>query len=84
MRSPLLPFALALMLALPTVAAPLRLHRLLQDHAMLQRGKPVNLEGEAAPNAAVDVTLDDLQGHATASLLGHWRITLRRVAHSGV
>lgn len=58
-------------------AADLKLAPAFSDHMVLQRDKPIVIWGEAAPNAAVDVTLGDAKQEATADAAGHWRLSLK-------
>ncbi len=71
----LLTWALWFALAARAQTAPL-LHELFQDHAVLQRGKPIAVWGQAAANEIVTVSLAaaSVQGRADAS--GRWSVTL--------
>jgi sialate O-acetylesterase len=69
--------ALALLGALvsPAAAAPL-LHPMFQDHAVLQRGGPIPVYGEAAPGAEVSVKLGSASARAKADASGRWQVSL--------
>ncbi|HEX7761506.1 MAG TPA: sialate O-acetylesterase [Caulobacteraceae bacterium] len=54
-----------------------------QDHAVLQRGGPIPLWGEAAPGSAVSVTLGGAAAKATADGSGHWMASLPAPAAGG-
>ncbi len=72
------------MFAGPSAAAdgPL-LHAMFQDHAVLQRDKPINVYGVAPKGAAVSVTLNGVTGQATADDRGHWLATLPAMGAGG-
>jgi sialate O-acetylesterase len=59
----------------PAAAGPL-LNPVFQDHAVLQRDRPIAVWGEAAPGAAVEVELDAARASAVASADGRWRAAL--------
>jgi sialate O-acetylesterase len=65
----------ALLAATPAVAAPL-LHPVFADHAVLQRGQPIAVYGQAAPGTAVTVHLGSASVTARSSKNGQWRATL--------
>jgi len=54
-----------------------------QDHAVLQRGRPIKVWGRAAPGAAVSVSLGQAQIQATAGLDGVWRASLPTLTAGG-
>lgn len=60
----------------PTVVTPALFDAMFQDHAVLQRGRPIKVWGRAAPGAAVSVSLGQAQIQATAGADGVWRATL--------
>lgn len=64
------------------VSAPL-LDGMFQDHAVLQRGQPVAVWGQASPGAAVAVALGQTRVQATAGPDGHWRATLPAMTAGG-
>lgn len=68
--------------SLAAEAAPL-LHPMFQDHAVLQRGTPIPVYGDAAPGTEVTVTLASASAHATANADGHWRLTLPALPAGG-
>jgi len=70
-------------LATPAIAAdaPL-LHAMFQDHAVLQRDRPIPVYGRAAPGAAVTVTLGTETVTSRADKDGQWRATLPAL-HAG-
>jgi sialate O-acetylesterase len=63
-------------------AAPL-LHPMFQDHAVLQRDKPINVYGDAPAGAHLTVTLADAKAEATAGADGHWKAVLPAMAAGG-
>lgn len=74
----------ALGLATPAIAAdaPL-LHVMFQDHAVLQRDKPIPVYGQAAPNTTVTVKLGTESATAKADKTGQWRTTLAALPAGG-
>lgn len=54
-----------------------------QDHAVLQRGEPLRIWGEAAPGARVTVRLDRHSARTRADAEGRWRATLPAMAAGG-
>jgi sialate O-acetylesterase len=67
-----------------TPAAPL-LDPMFQDHAVLQRGRPIAVWGQAAPGAVVSVGVSQVQAQvqATAGADGVWRATLPTLTAGG-
>ncbi|GLK50227.1 9-O-acetylesterase [Brevundimonas intermedia] len=63
-------------------AAPL-LDPMFQDHAVLQRGRPIAVWGQAAPGAVVSVGVSQAQVQATAGADGVWRATLPTLTAGG-
>lgn len=63
-------------------AAPL-LDPMFQDHAVLQRGRPIAVWGQAAPGAVVSVGVSQAQVQATAGADGVWRATLPSLTAGG-
>ncbi|HET8555401.1 MAG TPA: sialate O-acetylesterase [Rhodanobacteraceae bacterium] len=55
--------------------APL-MNPLFQDHAVLQRDRPVPVWGHAAAGQVVTVSIDGKQAHARADADGRWRVEL--------
>ncbi|MFN7128682.1 MAG: sialate O-acetylesterase [Brevundimonas sp.] len=87
MRSFLLSAVAATLLATGAVqaqapAAPL-LDPMFQDHAVLQRGRPIAVWGQAAPGAVVSVGVSQAQVQATAGADGVWRATLPSLTAGG-
>ncbi|GAW42294.1 Glycosyl hydrolases family 2, sugar binding domain [Brevundimonas sp. SH203] len=72
--------------AVPALAqapsAPL-LDSMFQDHAVLQRGRPITVWGRAAPGAPVSVSLGQTQVQATAGPDGAWRASLPTLTAGG-
>jgi len=52
------------------------LHELFQDHAVLQRERPISIWGEAEPGEHVSVTLGEATAHAEADADGRWSAVL--------
>ncbi|MET0549178.1 MAG: sialate O-acetylesterase [Xanthomonas sp.] len=72
--------------AMPSMAqaaAATLLHPLFQDHAVLQRDRPLSVWGHAAPGATVSVTFARQSLSARADADGHWRATLQPIAAGG-
>lgn len=67
----------------PAPAGPQLLHPLFQDHAVLQRDRPISIYGEAEPGAAVTVTLGTLSVQARAGADGRWRAKLPAMPAGG-
>ena len=70
----------------PSVAqssSPSLLHPLFQDHAVLQRGQPIPVWGEAAPGASVSVVFAGHTRTLRADANGHWHTTLPPTAAGG-
>lgn len=73
--------ALLVLAALATLGSarasePPRLASALADHAVLQRDRPIVIEGSAAPGARLTVTLGDQTAVAVTDASGRWRATL--------
>lgn len=66
-------------------AAPAQPHigQLFSDHAVLQRGRPIPVWGEAAPGERVAVALGGARATATAGHDGRWRATLPAMTAGG-
>jgi sialate O-acetylesterase len=83
MRS-LIWFALAALLAVSAQAqSPTLLHELFQDHAVLQRDRPISVWGQAAANEVVTVSLAGATTQARADRSGRWRATLPAMGAGG-
>jgi sialate O-acetylesterase len=59
------------------------LYTTFQDHAVLQRGKPIPVWGLATPGAAVEVSLAGAKVAATAGADGNWQAVLPAMAAGG-
>src|SRR5687767_4266606 len=71
-------------ICMPGVAAAANLlHALFQEHAVLQRDKPINVWGEAAPRESLDVSLAAQNVSVQANELGHWHATLPALGAGG-
>jgi sialate O-acetylesterase len=74
------PLALATLLAVVSVAtfahAQTRVPRILSDHAVLQRNRPIHLWGWDTPRAAIDITFRKQHVSTTADELGAWSVYL--------
>jgi len=60
----------------PAPAGPQLLHPMFQDHAVLQRDRPIKIYGEAAPRADVKATLGTASINTRAGADGTWSATL--------
>ncbi|MFL6620460.1 MAG: sialate O-acetylesterase [Povalibacter sp.] len=63
--------------------APSLLHQLFQDHAVLQRDKPIAVWGDAAAGENVTITLAGQTAVATADSQGHWSANLPAMTAGG-
>ena len=79
MRTLIAALALA---AMPALAAPL-LHPMFADHAVLQRGQPIPVYGQAAPGTTVTVHLGSTTANARAGKDGQWHATLPAMPEGG-
>jgi sialate O-acetylesterase len=59
------------------------LHPMFQDHAVLQRGQPIRIYGNASAGTAVHVALGTAATDATADSSGHWTATLPTMSAGG-
>lgn len=59
------------------------MHALFQDHAVLQRDRPIRVWGQAEPAAQVDVALGGESTAATADASGRWQISLAPLPAGG-
>jgi sialate O-acetylesterase len=78
----LLFFTLAFLTA-PAFADDALLSALFQDHAVLQRGVPIRVWGQAASGAKVSLSLADASAQATADSAGNWSASLPAMAAGG-
>lgn len=84
MRLAALAAAAAISVASAATASPPRLLAdPFQDHAVLQRDKPIALWGRAAPGARLTVTLGESRGTARATADGTWRASLPAMKAGG-
>lgn len=67
----------------PAPAGPQLLHPMFQDHAVLQRDRPIKVYGETAPAAAVTVMLGSASARARAGSDGRWSAALPAMAAGG-
>lgn len=74
-RSSLVSALLLTVCAAPCGAGPL-LHPVFQDHAVLQREKPIRVWGWARPSARVEVSLGGATATARADETGRWQAIL--------
>jgi sialate O-acetylesterase len=81
-RSGLALSALLLVVSARARSEPL-LHELFQDHAVLQRDRPIVVWGHAEPNEAVVVALGAATARAHADASGRWSVTLPAMAAGG-
>jgi sialate O-acetylesterase len=75
--------ALLLLPAASAASAQPHLGQLFLDHAVLQRGRPIAVWGDAAPGEQVIVTLGQASARATADADGGWRVALPAMAAGG-
>jgi sialate O-acetylesterase len=54
-----------------------------QDHAVLQRNKPIPVWGRTAPGATVDIAFADQTATAMADAGGHWKTELKPMSAGG-
>ena len=64
-------------------AGTLSLDPPLGEHMLLQRDRPISLQGQAAPGATVSARLAGLSGRAQADAQGHWRLELGALPAGG-
>jgi len=64
-------------------SAPPLLNEMFQDHAVLQRDRPIPVWGEARPGETVAVTIGSNMVHARADASGHWRASLSAMSAGG-
>jgi sialate O-acetylesterase len=76
---------LASMLHATIAAAQSRplLHELFQQHAVLQRDRPIAVWGDAQPNDQLTISFDAASVRARADASGHWRAELRAMPAGG-
>jgi sialate O-acetylesterase len=59
------------------------LDEMFQDHAVLQRNKPIPVWGEARPGDQITVSIGSNSMHVRADLSGHWRAALPAMPAGG-
>src|SRR5689334_878959 len=74
--------AVALLAATPAWSAPL-LHPMFADHAVLQRGQPIRVYGQAKPGSEIRIELGNQSALARANAGGQWNATLPAMAEGG-
>jgi sialate O-acetylesterase len=67
----------------PAPKEPQLLHPLFQDHAVLQRDRPIKVYGEAPAGTAVSVSLANNKAEARAGADGRWSATLPAMPAGG-
>lgn len=67
----------------PDTTKPRLLHALFADHAVLQRERPIDVWGTAAPNDRVTVTLGSADVTAQADGQGRFKATLKAMPPGG-
>lgn len=75
-------FAALLLATTPAFAAPL-LHPVFADHAVLQRGQPIPVYGQAAPGTDITVHLGNASATARAGKDGQWHASLPAMQAGG-
>ncbi|MBX3564311.1 MAG: 9-O-acetylesterase [Sphingomonas sp.] len=63
--------------------APPSLHAMFQDHAVLQRDRPIAIWGDAAQGTVVTVAMAGNTAKAIADIDGHWRAELAAMPAGG-
>ena len=69
--------------ASPSLAAEPLLHPMFQDHAVLQRDKPIRVWGQAIAGATVTVSIAQTSVQAQSDGKGRWAATLPEMAAGG-
>jgi sialate O-acetylesterase len=64
-------------------AAEALLHPLFAEHAVLQRDRPIEVWGQAAPNDQITVTLASARAVGIANASGHWTVALPPLGAGG-
>ncbi|HTJ20267.1 MAG TPA: sialate O-acetylesterase [Steroidobacteraceae bacterium] len=70
-------------LIVPGVANAALLNPVFQDHAVLQRDKPINVWGDASPSETLSVSLGSQTASAQADERGRWHATLPATSAGG-
>jgi sialate O-acetylesterase len=74
--------SIALLVSTPVWSAPL-LHPMFADHAVLQRGQPIRIYGQATSGADVRVELGNQSATARATADGQWSVNLPALPEGG-
>jgi sialate O-acetylesterase len=69
--------------AVPAFADAPLMHVMFQDHAVLQRDRPITIWGDTAPGMGVTVTLASASAQGVADGSGHWSVTLPAMQAGG-
>ena len=69
--------------AVPQAQADVTLPKVIGDHMVLQRDRPLPIWGWAAPNESVTVNLDDATATAKADTQGNWKVVLPAMKADG-
>ena len=75
--------AFAISIAMPASAQEPLLNVIFQDHAVLQRDKPIHVWGSASPGAKITVSIAQTSAQAQADSTGHWEATLPAMQAGG-
>ncbi|MGA7713530.1 MAG: sialate O-acetylesterase [Rhizomicrobium sp.] len=78
-----LPIIFAAIAASPSLAAEPLLNAMFQDHAVLQRDKPIRIWGQTTPGATVTVFVAQASVQAHSDGQGHWTALLPAMAAGG-
>ena len=79
----LLAFVVVLGFVVPKVRANVTMPKVLSDHMVLQRDRPLPIWGWAEPGEEVTVKLDDATATAKADPQGNWKVVLPAVKADG-
>src|SRR4051812_37024346 len=67
----------------PAPARPQLLHPIFDEHAVLQRDRPISVYGETTAGAAVTISIGSVSARAVAGADGRWRAVLPPMAAGG-
>ena len=59
------------------------LHEMFEDHAVLQRDRPIKVWGDAQPGERVTISIDGKSAQARADASGHWQAVLPSLPAGG-
>jgi sialate O-acetylesterase len=79
----LLPALLPALLLSSPVAAQTLLHPMFADHAVLQRGQPIRIYGQARPSTEIKVQIGNASATARAAAGGQWSASLPAMPAGG-